>query len=98
MDTRKFSLITLLLLCLTSSLLIPLAAQDEIILTVGVQEWMMDNFTGRVFEQFQADHPGVKVVVVPLGEFSVVAAASKSLKGILNAPVPVFWNIEKTGN
>jgi len=38
------------------------------------------------------------VVVVPLGEFSVVAAARKSLKGILDAPVPVFWNIEKTGN
>jgi peptide/nickel transport system substrate-binding protein len=38
------------------------------------------------------------VVVVPLGEFSVVAAARTSLKGILDAPVPVFWNIEKTGN
>lgn len=37
------------------------------------------------------------VAVVPLGEFSVVAAARKSLTGILNAPVPVFWNIEKTG-
>ena len=37
-----------------------------------------------------------EVAVVPLGEFSVVAAARKSLKGILNAPVPVFWNIEKT--
>lgn len=38
------------------------------------------------------------VVVVPLGEFAVVAAARSSLKGILDAPVPVFWNIEKTGN
>jgi peptide/nickel transport system substrate-binding protein len=38
------------------------------------------------------------VVVVPLGEFAVVAAARKSLKGILDAPVPVFWNVEKTGN
>ena len=35
------------------------------------------------------------VVVVPLGEFSVVAAAQKSLSGILQTPVPVFWNIKK---
>lgn len=38
------------------------------------------------------------VVVVPLGEFSVVAAARKSLKGILDAPVPVFWNVEKVAD
>ncbi|MFA5520791.1 MAG: ABC transporter substrate-binding protein [Castellaniella sp.] len=37
------------------------------------------------------------VGVVPLGEFAVVGAARASLKGILDAPVPVFWNIEKTG-
>lgn len=36
------------------------------------------------------------VAVVPLGEFAVVAAARSSLKGILDAPVPVFWNVEKT--
>lgn len=38
-----------------------------------------------------------EVIVVPLGEFAVVAAARKSLKGLLDAPVPVFWNVEKTG-
>ncbi len=37
------------------------------------------------------------VGVVPLGEFAVVGAARASLKGIIDAPVPVFWNIEKVG-
>lgn len=36
------------------------------------------------------------VEIIPLGEFSVVSAARKSLNGILKTPLPVFWNITKT--
>ncbi len=75
MDLRKFTLMMMLLLLLTTSLLIPIAAQDEIILTLGVQEWQLDSFPPRVFEEFQANHPGVKVVTVPLGQDSYFPSA-----------------------
>lgn len=34
---------------------------------------------------------------VPLGEFSVVSARRKGISAPLLSPVPVFWNISKTG-
>lgn len=34
-------------------------------------------------------------VIVPLGEFSVVATMSSKLTGLVEAPVPVFWNLRK---
>ncbi|WP_233234918.1 ABC transporter substrate-binding protein [Bordetella sp. LUAb4] len=36
-------------------------------------------------------------VVVPLGQINAVAAYRNTLKGVLEAPAPVFWNISKTG-
>jgi len=35
-------------------------------------------------------------VIAPLGQFSVAAAASSKLDNILDAPVPVFWNMTKS--
>ena len=32
---------------------------------------------------------------VPLGQMQFPAAYRKSLSGVLEGPVPVFWNIEK---
>ena len=34
-------------------------------------------------------------VVLPMGQYYVPAAYRKSLSGALEAPVPVFWNIQK---
>ena len=31
---------------------------------------------------------------IPLGEYLAPMAHRKSVSGILNAPVPVFWNVE----
>ena len=31
---------------------------------------------------------------IPLGEYLVPIATRKTVKGILTAPVPVFWNVE----
>ncbi|MVW71324.1 MULTISPECIES: ABC transporter substrate-binding protein [unclassified Bordetella] len=36
-------------------------------------------------------------VIVPLGQFSNLNATGKQIKGVINGPVPVFWNLEKTG-
>lgn len=38
-----------------------------------------------------------KGVVGPLGQFTVPAAYSRKLSGILPSPITVFWNIEKAG-
>jgi peptide/nickel transport system substrate-binding protein len=35
------------------------------------------------------------VPYVPLGQFSLVRGYSARLAGILDAPVPVYWNISK---
>ncbi len=35
------------------------------------------------------------VPYMPLGQFSLVRGYSARLRGILDAPVPVYWNISK---
>jgi peptide/nickel transport system substrate-binding protein len=37
------------------------------------------------------------VVVIPLGERSVVTAKRKNVSNQVAASVPVFWNMTKTG-
>lgn len=58
-------LLTLLLtLLLALGVMSPLLAQEgEIILTVLTPEWMGDVFTDEFFDAFEAQHPGVKVVL-----------------------------------
>jgi peptide/nickel transport system substrate-binding protein len=34
-------------------------------------------------------------IVSPLGEYTIVSALNKSVKGFMNTPVPVFWNVSK---
>ncbi|MCB9454495.1 MAG: extracellular solute-binding protein [Anaerolineaceae bacterium] len=65
---RRFSLAVMwLMLCGW-----PAHAQDEpVILTLGVESWMLDTFTGTLLDGFEAEHPGVQVVVVPLAEHNL---------------------------
>ena len=35
------------------------------------------------------------VLYLPLGQIKVASAAHNRLSGVLPAPMPVFWNIEK---
>jgi ABC-type glycerol-3-phosphate transport system substrate-binding protein len=46
----------------------PLLGQSETIVTIGVPGWMTDVFRDDLFDPFEAQHPGVKVVVVPAGD------------------------------
>lgn len=60
----KYTLLILLPL-LSLVLFSPLLAQNEdIILTVAIQEWQQDAFSGEVLAEFQAENPGIKVVPV----------------------------------
>ena len=36
-------------------------------------------------------------VIVPLGQFSNLSATGAQITGLLDGPVPVFWNLQKTG-
>lgn len=60
---RYVRLLTLVVLLLMGAVI--LAAQDNsIILTIAVEEWRRDQFRRGLFDTFEAQHPGVKVVVV----------------------------------
>jgi len=37
------------------------------------------------------------VAHVPTGQYNQPAATRKALKDIVRAPVPLFWNVDKTG-
>ena len=67
---RRFSLAVMWLLLCTWLV----QAQDEtIILTLGVESWMLDVFSGTLVDEFETEHPGVQVVVVPLAEYSLTS-------------------------
>lgn len=38
-----------------------------------------------------------QVIYVPLGQYRQPAAWRASLSGVVKAPIPVFWNMEKKG-
>jgi peptide/nickel transport system substrate-binding protein len=50
------------------------------------QKAISDAITKRAFEL---------VMYVPIGQMQFPAAYRKSLSGMLDGPVPVFWNVEK---
>jgi ABC-type glycerol-3-phosphate transport system substrate-binding protein len=57
------------LLLITGVTWIPLFAQnDEIILTVAIDEWQQEVFDDELFALFEAEHPGVKIVPVILSQ------------------------------
>lgn len=57
----------------------PVLAQDEIIVTVAIQEWMQDSIHDRALAPFTEAHPGVKVVVVPISDQGNYIPAAYSL-------------------
>ena len=37
------------------------------------------------------------VLLVPLGQYTLPQARRSNIENMINSPVPVFWNVEKTG-
>lgn len=75
----RFRLVVGILTCIVllgAGVILPLAAQDEIILSIYVDEWMRTIFNDELFADFYAEHPGVKVIAVARSqnEFYVPAA------------------------
>jgi ABC-type glycerol-3-phosphate transport system substrate-binding protein len=55
------------------------SAQDEILVTVTTPSYMGNVFDADTFAVFQADHPGVKVVVIPSGQDAFFPPAAYGL-------------------
>jgi ABC-type glycerol-3-phosphate transport system substrate-binding protein len=63
MFSRKVLLPLVLSLAVAVGLVTPLRGQGEVIITLLAPEWMGDVFNRSLFEEFEAQNPGVKVVV-----------------------------------
>jgi ABC-type glycerol-3-phosphate transport system substrate-binding protein len=68
----KSSLLVIFVLLLLAVSFIPLVGQAETIITVAIPEWQQETFNDAIFAEFEAAHPGVKIVPVfeqPTGFF-----------------------------
>ncbi len=73
----RLPLLTLIIFLLMAGVMLPLVAQDNsIILTLSVEEWRRDQFQNGLFDDFVAQHPGVKVVIVSPSDNSFYGSAA----------------------
>jgi ABC-type glycerol-3-phosphate transport system substrate-binding protein len=69
MRISKYVFLMMLILLLLSGVMLPLGmAQGNIVLKITVPEWMSDVFDDELFDPFEAEHPGVSVVIEPAGD------------------------------
>jgi ABC-type glycerol-3-phosphate transport system substrate-binding protein len=77
-----FLLVITMLLLASSSLF---AQNNTIVLTVGMPDWMTGNMGEELFDQFEADHPGVSVVLVSVNsEYSFPTPAQYDTSAYLD--------------
>lgn len=70
----------LLTLILLSVFVLPLSAQSETIITLSLPEWREDIFENTdILSRFQAEHPGVKVVLAPSADNAFFTPAAYDL-------------------
>jgi ABC-type glycerol-3-phosphate transport system substrate-binding protein len=85
MRSRNVSIIAILALILFAGALSPLKGQNETIITIAIPSWMGDAFRDDLFDDFETQHPGVKVVTVPIGNDAYYASAAYQLDEHLDA-------------
>src|SRR5688500_16044045 len=76
MKIARISFFMALTAALLIGTLIPLTGQGETIITVGMAEWQISQFGESLFDDFEAAHPGVKVVMVSMGNDTYLGGAS----------------------
>src|SRR5690606_20548615 len=62
----------------------PLMGQSETIITITAPGWVSHIFSNNLFAPFEAQHPGVKVVPVPIGEAYYYPSAAQDIEQHLN--------------
>lgn len=83
---RSIRLFVPLLACLLIvGFAVPMMGQGETIITIAIQEWMSDVFNDKLFDAFEAEHPGVKVVTVPVGNSMYYSSAAWMLEEHLDS-------------
>lgn len=76
MTLRKTALAgSFLLMLLAVGALFPLLGQGETIITIAVPTWMSDVFNDSLFDDFEAQNPGTKVIAVPTEDTYFSSAA-----------------------
>lgn len=68
MKFRSLALPIIVILLLLVGVISPLLGQGETIVTVAAQGWMSDVLNDQLFDGFEADHPGVKVVLAQVSD------------------------------
>ncbi|MEO8608514.1 MAG: extracellular solute-binding protein [Chloroflexota bacterium] len=76
MRSRNISIVAILAFILFAGALSPITGQNETIITIATPGWMGDAFRDDLFTDFVAQHPGVKVVVVPVGNDAFYGSAA----------------------
>jgi len=79
MQNRRILVVLALAFVMIVGVVSPLFGQGENIITIGVPSWMSDVFRDELFDSFETQHPGVKVVVVPLGNDTYFQSAGYDL-------------------
>ncbi len=85
MVNRRIFTLAILTMILIVGAISPLLGQGETIVTVAAPDWMGDALRNELFDSFEAEHPGVKVVIVPIGNDAYFAPAANDLEKHLDA-------------
>jgi len=69
LSKSRILLFGIMLMVAGSLLLVPIFAQgNTTVITIGVQSWQRDFLDDEAFEDFEAEHPGVDVVIVVIDD------------------------------
>lgn len=84
---RKKSFLVFLVLLLLAALTTPFfvfGQEDETIITIAMQDWVAEALTPTVLADFEAQHPGVKVVINKVGDAAYYTPAAYSIEDHLD--------------
>ncbi len=84
MHSRRTLLLCILIFVLVATAATPLLGQAETIITITGPGWVSRAFTPEVFAPFEAQHPGVKVVVADAGQDYYYPSAAANIDQHLN--------------
>jgi ABC-type glycerol-3-phosphate transport system substrate-binding protein len=78
---NRRTFLALFFLCTSLTIAIsPLMGQSEIIITITAPGWVSHIFSDELFAPFEVQHPGVKVVAVPVGDAYYYPAAAEDIQ------------------
>ena len=80
MQTRRIFILSIVNLLLIGAAIPPLLGQGETIITITAPGWVSHVFSPELFAPFEAQHPGVKVVVTDSGQDYYYPSAGEDIE------------------